>query len=278
MIAKIREVLNTGRHLSLDVVLGGVIFSNALAFIFLVKLPSSVSFALGACIWLIYTLDHLIDARNVEKKASTKRHIYHQKYGKVIFIVFVIVAIIGLGTLLYLPYLVLIYGCILLGLVGLYFLTIWYFKIFFAKEIFIAILYGCGVFLGVLVMVRQVDQAFILFYIQTTILASINLLLFSLIEEQQDRRDGHNSWLIRFGVVRGKEHIRILFLLLSLSIGLGIILFYEQRTYILLQLIFVSMEFALWLIYSFKDWFQINERYRWLGDLVFLLPGLIFLL
>ena len=47
--------------LSLDVVAGGVIFTLAVGQVAEVELPWSIPTALGCCIWLIYTLDHLID-------------------------------------------------------------------------------------------------------------------------------------------------------------------------------------------------------------------------
>ena len=179
--------------------------------------------------------------------------------------------------LFFLPYNVLIYGCILLGLVGLYFLSIWFFKIYFAKELFIAVLYACGVFLGTFSLGNEINLALLLFFLQTILMASINLLLFSYYELNQDKNDGHQSWATHFGEIKTFNHIKgtfflliILVLFTSLS-KLSIVQFN-------MQIIFVMMSAVLALVYLLPSWANKGERFRWLGDVIFLLPGIIFLL
>ena len=66
------------RWLSLDIVLGGVIFLNFIGDQLKVEVPIVVSLALSLCIWLIYTLDH---QRDVTLKLHQKgaRRIFHKK-------------------------------------------------------------------------------------------------------------------------------------------------------------------------------------------------------
>lgn len=278
MLERTTKWIEISRHLSLDVVTGGVIYANALAHIYQLRLPISVSMALGSCIWLIYTLDHLIDARSVLKEASTKRHKFHQKNSKPIFLFFLLIAVIGLCTLFYLPYQILIYGCVLLGLVGLYFLTIWFFKIFFSKEFFIALLYTCGVFIGVFSLAGQIPISLVLLFFQSLIIAFINLLLFSWIEIEQDRMDGHKSWATQFGEEKSKMHIKYLFVLMLIFLLVGAWVCQEDLKLLLMESVLFSMNMVLWFVYMKKEKLITGERYRWLGDFVFFIPGLVFLL
>lgn len=271
-----KSILSVFRWLSLDVVAGGVIFSLAIGKVANADLHWSIPTALGCCIWLIYTLDHLIDGNSSERDPSMKRHAFHKKFRKPIFIVFVLVACFGLRILFFLPYQTLIFGCVLLGLVGLYFLSIWLFKIYFAKEIFIAVLYSCGVFLGSFSLKTDMDLMIYLLFIQTVLMASINLLLFSFYEVAHDTQDGHRSWATHFGVVKTLNHLLLLLALLGVSFG-AVFFFSLSVNQFMLTTIFIIMSLILAAIYFAPQWFKKNERFRWVGDLVFLFPGLIFL-
>lgn len=272
----LKSIFLIARWLSLDVVAGGVIFSFAIGRVSSIELHWSIPTALGCCIWLIYTLDHLIDGNTLERDPTMDRHAFHRKYRKSIFVVFVLVASFGLRLLFFLPYQTLIYGCVLLGLVGLYFLSIWLFKIYFAKELFIAVLYTCGIFLGTLSLNPELDMVACLFFIHTALMASINLLLFSFYEVAHDAQDGHRSWATHFGVVKTLNHLFILLVTLALLIGVTFMMNISTDQLILLM-IFMGMSIILTAIFIAPQWFKKKERYRWIGDLVFLLPGLIFL-
>lgn len=272
----LKYILSVSRWLSLDVVAGGVIFSLAIGKVAGVELHWSIPAALGCCIWLIYTLDHLIDGNSLDRHPSMDRHAFHQKYRKNIFIFFLLVACVGLRLLFFLPYETLIYGCVLLGLVGLYFLSIWLFKVYFAKEFFIAILYTCGVYLGCFSLYDRLDTSIFLFFGQTVLLASVNLLLFSYYEVGHDTQDGHQSWATHFGVVRTLRHLLALIVLLAILITITCLMGLSLDQWIL-QIIFVVMFILLTMIYIFPPWFKQAERFRWIGDSVFLLPGIIFL-
>ncbi|MEP2024420.1 MAG: hypothetical protein ABJH98_18180 [Reichenbachiella sp.] len=271
-----KSILSVIRWLSLDVVAGGVIFTLAVGRVAGVDMNWSIPAALGSCIWLIYTLDHLIDGNSLDREPSMERHAFHKKYRKLIFIVFVLVACFGLRLLFFLPYETLIYGCVLLGLVGLYFLSIWLFKIYFAKEIFIAVLYACGIFLGSFSLGINLDSSIFLLFAQTVLMASINLLLFSYYEVGHDTQDGHQSWATHFGVIRTMSHIRFLLLTQGIVITCSHFFIFSNDQFAL-QLIFIGMSILLASIYFFPTWFKQHERFRWIGDLVFLLPGVIFL-
>ncbi|MEO9966176.1 MAG: hypothetical protein ABJF11_10330 [Reichenbachiella sp.] len=274
---RIYLIISVARWLSLDVALGGVIFTLASGKVAELNLPWTVVAALGCCIWLIYTLDHLIDGNSLDRSPSIPRHNFHRKFRKPIFVLFSIVAGFGLWLLFYLPYLTLVYGCIMLGLVGLYFLSIWLFKIYFAKELFIAILYSCGIFLGIFSMKASIDFPIYVMFFQTMIMAFINLLLFSYFELENDVKDGHRSWVTYFGVSKTVIHLKALFALLIVSI-ISSLLYFKSVELIAMEAIFMGMGATLFMIFARQELFTDHERFRWIGDLVFSFPVLIYLL
>ena len=79
------EMVKYIRWLSLDIVLGGVIFLNFIGDQLKVEVPIVVSLALAVCIWLIYTLDH---QRDVTLKSHQKgaRRIFHKKNQRAIIL------------------------------------------------------------------------------------------------------------------------------------------------------------------------------------------------
>jgi hypothetical protein len=273
----VKSVLQTLRFLSLDVVFGGVVFANAIGHVFHVTLHPSVLCALACAIWLIYTLDHLVDALRGKSKPTIPRHVFHLENKNILFVFFILVAVFGLGLLVYLPHQVLIYGCILLGIVGLYFLTIWFFRIFFVKEVFIAVLYACGIFIGSFSALKIISLPFFLFFFQSIIIALINLLIFSIFEEEKDKKDDQRSWVTHFGLNQTIRHMQSLFILELFIAFFGLFWFSGALNYLVFQLILLLMTISLWIIQYFSDSFAPNERYRWAGDIIFLFTAFIFL-
>ena len=96
------ESLKYIRWLSLDIVLGGVIFLNFIGDQLNVEVPIAVSLALAVCIWLIYTLDHQRDVRHKLHQKGARR-IFHKKNQKAIIVTALFVGLLGLTLLFYLP-------------------------------------------------------------------------------------------------------------------------------------------------------------------------------
>src|SRR5690606_1730538 len=70
--------------LSLDVAAGAVIGSAFFAHLFGAHVAPIVYVALALTVWVVYTLDHLRDARSIPGVAATDRHRFHQQYFKVL--------------------------------------------------------------------------------------------------------------------------------------------------------------------------------------------------
>ena len=89
------EILKYIRWLSLDIVLGGVIFLNFIGDQLKVVVPVEVSLAIAACIWIIYSLDHQRDVRHKLHQKGARR-VFHKKNQKAIIVTLLFVALLGL--------------------------------------------------------------------------------------------------------------------------------------------------------------------------------------
>ncbi len=239
-------------------------------------IPYSSLLALCVCVWLIYTADHLLDAyalgRNV---AHTARHRYHQTRFKTIALAWGVVALLGIGILFYLPGKLILYGSLLAALVLLYALLLKYttLRTWFPKEFATAFFYTTGVFLPAITTYGAPLpwNASVLFF-QYLFLALANLLLFSWFEADIDRQDGHPS----FALSVGRPLVRLLIYGCLAAIGASSVAFLSlvatsgvtvaaQGTLLVMTLILLAL--TLWPAY-----FRQHERYRLLGDGIFVLP------
>ena len=262
--------------LSLDVVLGAGVSTVFVAKFLVAPISYASLLALCVCVWLIYTADHLLDAyalgRNV---AHTARHRYHQTRFKTIALAWGTVALFGIGILFYLPGKLLLYGSMLAALVLLYAVLIKYttLRTWFPKEFATALFYTTGVFLPALTTYSAPLpwSASVLFF-QYFFLALANLLLFSWFEADTDRQDGHPS----FALSVGRPLVRLLIYGCLAAVGISSVVFLSvvatlevtvaaQGTVLVMTLVLLAL--TLWPAY-----FRRHERYRLLGDGIFVLP------
>lgn len=264
------------RILSLDVVLGAVLMCYFCAYCLDTHPDWSVYVSLGVAVWLIYTLDHLLDAYKIPHEAHTSRHRFHQKHFNILSICWLISLIFGLWiTLNYLPRRVLIFGMALSSLVFLHFLLTLIDRLkntlLIQKETRIAFIYSLGVALASLSLKDQFPnpvECLIIF--QIFLIAWVNLLIISYYEEAIDQKDAHVSTARKLGKSSIQSLIQVLLLIQ------WVLAFYCGFTggwrMIIAILILCLMNVILALIAYRKKYFQEKERYRALSDAIFFLP------
>lgn len=267
------------RHLSIDVALGASSMMGLVAAFLEVEIDAIFYFLLFLITWLIYTTDHLMDARNIPHEANTPRHRFHQKHYKAIltaaiigFFAFIVLIPRDIGPGL------LRYALVLSGLVLLYFLSlIWARKTQFRyvlKELFIALYYTVGVCLVPVFEAWPIHFFTWLLLFRIFMLALSNLFLFSLFEIHPDVKDKHPSAIKFLGinVLNGILHV----VLPMQALGSFLLMYtMDNWEYPFLLLIMNSM---LMLLFYFPKPFKRNELYRVLGDGVFLVPAIYFLI
>lgn len=261
------------RAFSLDVVAGAVISARWIGDYFDANIPSSAILALGLTVWIIYTIDHLLDARKIKSKDALFRHILHYKNAPYIFGLIAVVIMVLIFVLQNLQPVLITYG-LGLGFAVFCYLVFVHFvrkKVYWGKEWFIALVYATGICLPTFAYIQEVPSILIYFWLQLFLLASINLILFNMIEYKVDKKQGFYS----FSTVKGVDFSRkvILFLLLAFSIiWSSSFLVFDADRLLDYQAVFILMASVLAMVLSKEVVLRQEEWYRVVGDIVFVLP------
>lgn len=274
----ISKALKYIQVLSLDVSIGACAGTLFVGHFLGIKMWWSVIVCLGLTVWLIYTLDHLLDARRIPHIAHTERHRFHQKYFKEMKFLWFFVLLLTGSIVLFIPIRTFIWGFGLMFIVFIYF----YFQNFIIqnrnayKEPIAAFLYVSGIFLGPLSVYHGNLPAELFFlFTQYFIVAFFNMILFSFMEVESDKKDKQSSITLVFGVNKTKQLSKILIVIFITSCLTGMVLFSRNYNFIISEVIIISMGITLFGIFWKHSFFRFEERYRLFGDLVFLYPLLI---
>jgi hypothetical protein len=260
--------------LSIDVALGAVCCAAWFAVLFEVTLRPYALASLGLTVWIIYTIDHLLDARKVSGPASTDRHRFHQKNFTVLLTILVIAIALDLLVVFFVRKEVFKSGIVLSCVMMIYFLLQHHLRHF--KEFVIAILFSCGVLLPAWSLsTGSTNAGLALIISQFVLTALLNLLLFSWFDHHNDIKDKRESFVTLIGERASRQIISFLFLL-NASLMLATILY--SSALINQELIIFLMNFMLAFVFIQRKRFEVNDRFRLVGDCIFLFPVLYFLL
>jgi 4-hydroxybenzoate polyprenyltransferase len=253
--------------LSLDIVAGAVVSALFFARVLEVTLRPLGLLALALTVWVIYTADHLKDARDIGKSASTLRHRFHQEHFKTLLIAAGLAVLLNVFIVFFLRKQIFVRGTVLAAGVGIYLIVQRYLK--FLKEICIAFLYTCGVLLPSYTLTKvELVTAHYLLIIQFAMVAWLNLLIFSWFDREGDEKDKQTSFVTMLGerITRASIWCLIggIFLVSVFSI------YYSEMKPAVL--IVATMGLVLAFIFVFRESFARHDYYRLLGDAVFLLP------
>ena len=230
--------------LSLDIVLGacaGMLFFDRLID---ADLNLLLYFLLALAVWCIYTFDHLLDARQIPREASTFRHAFHQKHFRKLTFLMVLLAGTGLGLAFYLLKIrdILIFGLILGGVILTLFLLL---KIIprgsiLIKELFIAIMYVGGIMLAPFFHnnLEKVPAYFWVFGIAYVLIAWFNTIYLGTLDRESDQKDGLYSLALTIGEARSEKILYIL-LIIMLAYIFSLYFIFNSYVYFHLSLILI---------------------------------------
>lgn len=257
--------------LSIDVALGAVCSAAWFAKGFDVQLRPYAFLALGLTVWIIYTADHLLDARKVAKEASTYRHRFHQQYFKILAVCLMIAVVIDFGFIFFVRVQILYAGLTLFSIVVLYLLVNRWLS--FVKELVIAIVYCSGVLLPTLSLKSTgLSAGDYLWIVSFFLTALINLMVFSIYDFPSDKSDGYNSFVRTFGVRLTQQILSVFFLVqVGLAGMLAVHGFWNEAT------VLSVMNITLFLLFIKPSYFAKADLYRVVGDGVFLFPVVLLL-
>lgn len=254
--------------LSIDVALGAVCCAAWFAVLFNVHLKPYALIALGLTVWIIYTVDHLLDARKIKGPASTERHRFHQQNFKFLLVVLLLAVLTDLLFVFLVRKAIFQWGLVLATAMVIYFFVQQRLK--YLKEFIVALLFSCGVLLPSWSLAQhQPGGSLALVIIQFMLTALLNLLLFSWFDRHHDSRDRRESFVTFIGEGRTKTILWVIFATNYVLMAVSIL--YAPSVFDKVIVIF-SMNTILAFVFIQAHWFEMNDRFRLVGDSIFLLP------
>jgi len=278
----IKKGISYFNTLSLDVVTGAVLSALFAAKVLDVDMEKAFWLVLPLSVWVVYTADHLVDAWRLKHQAHTLRHRFHFRFFKQLSI---LVLLFGAADVLIAFYFLrpqIIELGIFVGLFVMgYLLLLHYFgergKTFLQKELIVALVYVTGVWGGPLVHAGySISNSQLLLLSCFLLLALADVLLFTIYDAKTDKIDHHQTLSSRYGI-NIPLHFFYMLIYLVLMICIYMVIFQLKPHYIIAALIYGAMAISLALLVYYRDYFSKNKSYRYLGELVFWLPGLILL-
>lgn len=231
---------------------------------------------LSLSIWVIYTLDHLLDSFSIQGLNTSLRHTEHSKYSRLLMTVCCIISIVIVYLVFYrLEKKFFNHGWTLLGLTIIHFLFNFMApstlkKRFIFKEIGIAFIVTAGFSALPLAGLNNTNLPLNYIHIQTAffLINLANLLLFSYFDFDADSSNNFTSAAVLFGK---KKVLNVAKFCVTLAAIILLILIYtSSHTIVLITLL--GMNAVLACICWFSNRFVSNDLYRFWGDFIYLLP------
>jgi 4-hydroxybenzoate polyprenyltransferase len=255
------KIYRVSNLLSLDVVLGAVCGALFFAKVTGQQIGWPALIVLALTVWIIYTVDHLLDANKIQTEPSGQRHLFHRKNKDLLKIGVGICVFVTAILLIFIPWRIIIQGSALLLVAGSYLLL--QFKIKFLKEFLIAVIYTLGVVIPS-ISIFQIESVVLLLLIVFSLTAFLNLIVFSWFDYDQDRKDNSPSLITTLGRPFGKKFIWSLYFIISLLV-------FAKNTQTSFMIIwFIATGHMI--VFFFHDYFGINERFRPVCEALFFLP------
>lgn len=264
------------KYSSVEVALGAMVMSMAVADVSEVEVPGLVHGALFCAVWFIYLLDRLLDAKKIQTIAVNPRHLFYQQHQPAMLTVLTIVGSLGLFLLPYLPGRILLFGVTLMGICLLYLLWVFFSGRSLPKEVVIAVLYSSGISLAPAALSpKPVQLPELITFAVVFLLAFINLVLFSRLEKNTDIEDGQPSFVTQMSEYEADAVLFSAFLLAFLCII--VVGFSPTFQATPLQAVLLLMLGVLWVLFRKKTLVPNHLTYRLLGDGIFLFPAILLL-
>ncbi|GAA4395127.1 hypothetical protein GCM10023187_01660 [Nibrella viscosa] len=237
----------------------------------------ATTWVLALVVFVIYTVDRLLDIRKPDM-LPTARHTFHRRHAPLLWKVVAGAAGLALLLTFWLPGSVIKFGLVLGVLCAAYVALVFRLPArhpaLLAKEPLVALFFTAGVWGSVWAQrpsVSAVDWTEALMFLG---IAFQNLLLFSVMELQEQLTVPQFSLATYWGPLRCDQLMRWLTFLVVAS-AFFVCFTTDDRFAQRSAFIQAIMSLVLYVIQRYPAYFSKNERYRWLGDGVFWLPLLV---
>jgi hypothetical protein len=258
------------RALSLEITLGVLGAAGFAAHLTGVPMPVVWWFVLPATTWIVYSVDHLLDARRSRERPLSLRHRFHLDHARPIAGAVVALSVAVLFAALRLP------GPVLLGGAALALVTLMHLvraqgsgHRYLPKELSAALLYTAGIWFAPLLLARSIEPGLWLVIAIHFVAALLNLMTFALFERHEDAEDRHPSIISFWGVRRTRRVVAVLtgmaLVTLMATAITGAVADASSITVLTLLIV------APLMLLTFESYFGVGLRYRVVGDGVFVL-------
>lgn len=260
--------------LSIDIALGAMGGCLLFAGLFDVSLRPPAYLGLGLIVWIIYTVDHLLDASRPNTRLSTARHRFHHVHRNALTRAVILASLVVLAQSLFVRTPVLISG-FLMGAWVIVYLAIQS-RLRFMKELAAAVSYSAGVVIApVSLLDRPVSAPEWVTVVAFFLTTWINLLICSLYDHAADLKDHQPSFATTFGASVTRQTT---FVLLVMVFVLLAYLFWSPGSNRLVAGLLALMNLTLAVVVSSRSYFAQADRHRLFADLAFLFPLLYLIL
>lgn len=270
---------------SVPVVVGSAVSAFFWSTYFQTSLPLIFYWLLPSTVWLIYTIDHILDGRRLGSDASSLRHRIHFIYRKELqFTCLILILLNTILSVTSLPTSILLTGGSLALLISVYFVFVHrksrensVQRKIPSKEIFIAI----GACIGMLVLpgipaTAEWSLGNVLLILSFFGINFGNILIFSFFDHDDDLKDGFST-AGSIGVEKLEQLIQQVLISTFLLITFWTFVVNSPRKLPVIMTLMLMLN-MLGLIMIKKEEFKDHGRYRLWGDMIYLAPGLIWFL
>ncbi|NOY49439.1 MAG: hypothetical protein GXO88_02560 [Chlorobi bacterium] len=280
ILFSLRRLHKTSRALSLDVVIGVLAMAVFAAKMLKEEISANWLLILALATWSFYTADHLLDAFKTKGNTQIFRHRLHYKYSYLLGILSVVSAIIAAAlSYFFFETKIIEYGLFIGLMVTVYFVLLSFNKgrkwKFLQKEFIIALVYVAAIWLAPLVWLSENPATYIIFIICIMFLLTwAEGIMASYFDYDNDLKDGHTSFAIVFGI--GITLKLLKFFHFTMLVILLILMFYAdiKMTRNAYSILF-AMNLILFSITLFPAYFEKDEKYRIIGEMVFWIPMIL---
>ena len=260
------------RALSLDVVAGAACGGLLAEHMAKARMLPAWWIALLTAVWCIYTGDHLLDARRGSTEPATYRRAFHRRHARALTAALAAAILAGLAAASTLRPPVRLFGAFLSLAVMAYLASAQGLILpRLPKEPAAGLLYAAGIWGGPIVMGAGSAPPLLLAASFQATAAILNLVMMGVFEERVDLREGHRSLALRWGRGRARRWTvagSLLGSAAAMVVALG------APTEGFAFAILAVQVAAPGVLLAVEQWSGHGERYRLLGDSVFLLGAL----
>ncbi len=278
MLQSLYSIYRKVNYLSLDIVLGAVLSASLTTYVFPYDITWWYYLVLAASVWVIYTLDHLIDSQRNKEIAVSPRHLYYYSNFSVIAwsVGFTMVGI-GVLLLLFAPLKLLVFGIFLGGISFIYLGLVFLVKnpsVWLPKELIVALIYTVGIWGFPIILQEGMGLKYLLFPIFFFLVVFFVLVFYSYVDLKEDLAD-HFYGLLSILSRTKSEQLLMLLLLSEVIVFLFIDVLFPWSELRLLLIIYFIMMLMTFVLFYYKNKLKNRGYYRMLGETIFFIPGIV---